>query len=86
MSLLDLLGDPVLDPAEAWHRHAGQQLRRTSREDLHVSRDPLRLNLETSARSNRGDPAQRERHSMELLRDAPMDMGLGIKREAPRHY
>ena len=34
----------------------------------------------------RGDPAQRERHSMELLRDAPMDMGLGIKREAPRHY
>jgi hypothetical protein len=34
----------------------------------------------------RDDPAQRERHSMELLRDAPMDMGLGIKREAPRHY
>jgi hypothetical protein len=35
---------------------------------------------------SRDDPAQRERHSMELLRDAPMDMGLGIKREAPRHY
>lgn len=34
----------------------------------------------------RDDPAQRERHSMELLRNAPMDMGLGIKREAPRHY
>ena len=34
----------------------------------------------------RDDPAQRERHSMELLRDAPVDMGLGIKREAPRHY
>jgi hypothetical protein len=34
----------------------------------------------------RDDPAQRERHSMELLKDAPMDMGLGIKREAPRHY
>ncbi|MBE7427626.1 MAG: adenylyl-sulfate reductase [Ideonella sp.] len=34
----------------------------------------------------RDDPAQRARHSMELLRDAPMDMGLGIKREAPRHY
>ena len=34
----------------------------------------------------RDDPAQRERHSMELLRDAPMDMGLGIKREVPRHY
>jgi hypothetical protein len=35
---------------------------------------------------SRDDPAQRERHSMELLRDAPMDMGLGIKREAPHHY
>jgi hypothetical protein len=34
----------------------------------------------------RDDPQQRARHSMELLRDAPMDMGLGIKREAPRHY
>jgi len=40
-------------------------------------------NLPTQTRD---DPAQRERHSMELLRNAPMDMGLGIKREAPRHY
>ncbi len=29
---------------------------------------------------------QQNRHSMELLKDAPMDMGLGIKREAPKHY
>jgi hypothetical protein len=35
---------------------------------------------------SREDPEQQQRHSMELLRDAPMDMGLGIKREAPRHY
>jgi hypothetical protein len=35
---------------------------------------------------SREDPGQRDRHSMELLKDAPMDMGLGIKREAPRHY
>jgi hypothetical protein len=35
---------------------------------------------------SRDDPEQQQRHSMELLRDAPMDMGLGIKREAPRHY
>lgn len=41
------------------------------------------LNLPTQTRD---DPAQRARHSMELLKDAPMDMGLGIKREAPRHY
>ncbi len=35
---------------------------------------------------DRDDPEQQQRHSMELLKDAPMDMGLGIKREAPRHY
>jgi hypothetical protein len=35
---------------------------------------------------SRDDPQQQQRHSMELLREAPMDMGLGIKREAPRHY
>lgn len=34
----------------------------------------------------RDDPEQRKRHSMELLQKAPMQMGLGIKREAPRHY
>ena len=35
---------------------------------------------------SRDEPEQQQRHSMELLRDAPMRMGLGIKREAPRHY
>jgi hypothetical protein len=40
-------------------------------------------NLPTQTRD---DPEQQMRHSMELLRDAPMDMGLGIKREAPRHF
>jgi hypothetical protein len=40
-------------------------------------------NLPTQSRD---DPEQRKRHSMELLQNAPMDMGLGIKREAPRHY
>src|SRR5579885_118149 len=34
----------------------------------------------------RDDPEQQKIHSMELLRNAPMQMGLGIKREAPRHY
>jgi hypothetical protein len=34
----------------------------------------------------RDDPEQQKRHSMELLRNAPMRMGLGIKREAARHY
>ena len=40
-------------------------------------------NLPTQTRD---EPEQQQRHSMELLRNAPMDMGLGIKREAPRHY
>ena len=40
-------------------------------------------NLPTQTRD---DPEMQKRHSMELLKDAPMDMGLGIKREAPRHY
>ena len=34
----------------------------------------------------RDDPEQQKRHSMELLQNAPMRMGLGIKREGPRHY
>lgn len=34
----------------------------------------------------RDDKEQQKRHSMELLLDAPMDMGLGIKRETPNHY
>jgi hypothetical protein len=34
----------------------------------------------------RDDPEQQKRHSMELLQNAPMRMGLGIKREEPRHY
>jgi hypothetical protein len=36
--------------------------------------------------ADRTNPASRDRHSMELLRDAPLDMGLGIKREKPQHY
>jgi hypothetical protein len=40
-------------------------------------------NLPTQTRD---DPEQQKRHSMELLVKAPMRMGLGIKREAPRHY
>jgi hypothetical protein len=46
--------------------------------------DGSRENL--PAYADRNDPADRDRHSMELLKDAPMDMGLGIKREEPKHY
>ena len=46
--------------------------------------DGSRENLPEPA--DRTNPADRDRHSMELLKDAPLDMGLGIKREAPNHY
>ncbi len=36
--------------------------------------------------ADRTSAADRDRHSMELLKDAPLDMGLGIKREKPQHY
>jgi hypothetical protein len=42
--------------------------------------------VENLPTQTRDDPEQQKRHSMELLRDAPTNMGLGIKREAPRHY
>jgi hypothetical protein len=38
------------------------------------------------APADRSNPADRDRHSMELLKDAPLNMGLGIKRERPQHY
>ncbi|WP_218068364.1 adenylyl-sulfate reductase [Candidatus Thiosymbion oneisti] len=46
--------------------------------------DGSRENLPELA--DRTNPADRDRHSMELLKDAPLHMGLGIEREAPRHY
>ncbi|MEE9302951.1 MAG: hypothetical protein V3U84_04110 [Thiotrichaceae bacterium] len=46
--------------------------------------DGSRENLPELA--DRSNPADTDRHSMELLKDAPLDMGLGIKREAPNHY
>ena len=36
--------------------------------------------------ADRTDPAVRDSHSMQLLKDAPLSMGLGIKREKPSHY
>jgi hypothetical protein len=46
--------------------------------------DGSRSNLPKPA--DRTNPADRDKHSMELLKDAPQSMGLGIKREQPRHY
>jgi hypothetical protein len=51
-----------------------------------------RMSVANGSRNNlpepadRTNPAVRESHSMELLKDAPLSMGLGIKREKPNHY
>ncbi|MFN0160117.1 MAG: hypothetical protein ACKVQQ_02740 [Burkholderiales bacterium] len=67
-----------------WSKFAHMFFKPAAAFDKRVSKaDGTNENLPTLTRD---DPAQRDRHSMELLRDAPMDMGLGIKREAPRHY
>lgn len=49
-----------------------------------IMADGSRENLPEYA--DRSNPADRDRHSMELLKDAPANMGLGIKREPPHHY
>jgi len=38
------------------------------------------------APADRTNPEDRDRYSMGLLKDAPLNMGLGIKREPPSHY
>lgn len=57
-------------PVAAFHKRVGKA-------------DGSNDNLPTISRD---DPEQQNRHSMELLKDAPMNMGLGIKRERPNHY
>ena len=57
-------------PAAAYHKRI-------------IKADGSNDNLPTVSRD---DPEQQKRHSMELLKDAPMNMGLGIKRERPNHY
>ena len=74
----------VLFGGVPWSKFAHMFFKPAAAFEKRVSRaDGTAENLPTQTRD---DPEQRKRHSMELLRDAPMDMGLGIKREAPRHY
>ena len=81
---LYLLATTVLFFGVPWSKFAHMFFKPAAAFEKRVTRaDGSAENLPTQTRD---DPAQRERHSMELLKDAPMDMGLGIKREAPRHY
>ena len=81
---LYLLATAVLFGGVFWSKFAHMFFKPAAAFDKRVSKaDGTAENLPTQTRD---DPEQQKRHSMELLQNAPMDMGLGIKREAPRHY
>jgi hypothetical protein len=81
---LYLLATTVLFAGVPWSKFAHMFFKPAAAFEKRVSRaNGSAENLPTQTRD---DPEQQKRHSMELLQDAPMDMGLGIKREAPRHY
>lgn len=81
---LYILATTVLFAGVPWSKFAHMFFKPAAAFEKRVSKaNGTAENLPTLSRD---DPAQQQRHSMELLRNAPMDMGLGIKREAPRHY
>ena len=81
---LYIIATTVLFGSVPWSKFAHMFFKPAAAFEKRVTRaDGTAENLPMQTRD---DPEQQKRHSMELLRDAPMDMGLGIKREAPRHY
>ena len=81
---LYILATTVLFGSVPWSKFAHMFFKPAAAYEKRLSKaDGSADNLPTLTRD---DPEQQKRHSMELLRDAPADMGLGIKREAPRHY
>jgi hypothetical protein len=81
---LYLLATAVLFLGVPWSKFAHMFFKPAAAFEKRVTRaNGTAENLPTQSRD---DPEQQKRHSMELLQNAPMDMGLGIKRDAPRHY
>ena len=81
---LYILATTVLFAGVPWSKFAHMFFKPAAAFEKRVSKaNGTAENLPTLTRD---DPEQQKSHSMELLRDAPMHMGLGIKREAPRHY
>jgi hypothetical protein len=81
---LYILATTVLFAGVPWSKFAHMFFKPAAAFEKRVTRaNGTAENLPTQTRD---DPEQQKRHSMELLQNAPMDMGLGIKREAPRHY
>jgi hypothetical protein len=82
--VLYLVATTVLFGSIPWSKFSHMFFKPAAAFEKRVSKaDGTANNLPTQTRD---DPKQQKRHSMELLLDAPMKMGLGIKREAPRHY
>lgn len=82
--VLYIIATTVLFGSVAWSKFAHMFFKPAAAFDKRVSR--ANGTAENLPLQTRDDPENQKRHSMELLRDAPADMGLGIKREAPRHY
>jgi hypothetical protein len=81
---LYLIATTVLFASIPWSKFSHMFFKPAAALEKRVSRaNGSAQNLPTLTRD---DPEQQKRHSMELLQNAPMQMGLGIKREAPRHY
>ena len=81
---LFLLSSTVLFAGVLWSKFAHMFFKPAAAfQKRMIKADGSNDNLPTISRD---DPEQQKRHSMELLKDAPMNMGLGIKRERPNHY
>ncbi|MFZ5556420.1 MAG: adenylyl-sulfate reductase [Pseudomonadota bacterium] len=81
---LYIIATTVLFGSVPWSKFAHMFFKPAAAFEKRVSKaNGTAENLPTQTRD---DPEQQKRHSMELLRNAPMHMGLGIKREGPRHY
>ena len=84
MFLAYLLANVVLFGGVYWSKFAHMFFKPAAAFDKRVGK--ANGTAENLPLQSRDDPEMQKSHSMELLKDAPMDMGLGIKREAPRHY
>jgi len=83
--LLFIISSTVLFGGVLWSKFAHMFFKPAAAYQKKITvADGSRENLPADV--DRNDPADRDRHSMALLKDAPMDMGLGIKREQPNHY
>jgi hypothetical protein len=81
---LYILATTVLFAGVPWSKFAHMFFKPAAAFEKRVSK--ANGTVENLPTLTRDDPEQQKRHSMELLQNAPMNMGLGIKREAPRHY